>query len=286
VPDAMTLAATLRANGRHETADAVEEPEMIGPVGEQLFTVRVTPTTRAVRATGLVICHSYFEMKFFQRVELGLLRSAAARGFAGIYVSAPGWGDSEGDQLACTVATRVAAARAAAAALRDRQPTIERVCFVGARMGAAIALLAADHDAAPVALWDPALDGEEYWRHTRRFARVSAAISRRRTLDPDAALERDDRVVVVDHAIDRALRADLASIDAALALAPNPSPAFVAALNDALLRSSRTTLRGVLPDLDGVSLGLPKLRHVIHLRVGEAEDAVGATVDWLDRRLP
>ena len=283
--DLARVEAALSAHAEVALDGCVERASMLPSPGGRLFAVTLAPADCA-RTTALVVCPSYFELKFFQRVEIGLLRSAAATGRAGVYVQPQGFGDSEGDAATCTVARRVDAALIAADAALAL-PGVESVCFVGARLGAPVALLAAGRmGSASVALWDPALDGDDYWKQTRRFARVMNALGMGAVEDPDRSLERDGEVLAVNHLLTSALRDDLRSIAAVRTLPPMQHPSLVVGLNDALLHGATSALRGVLPQLEDVSLGLPKLRHAIHLRIGEAEDAVDATLEWAGRRLP
>jgi hypothetical protein len=243
------------------------------------------PDSAAPRRTGIVICPSFFELKAFQRVELHLLRTAAAAGFAGIYVQPPGTADSAGDPLACSLAVRVRTALLAAERLVAKTSANE-VLFLGARFGGAVALLAADRADGGVVLWDPALDGDEYWRQTRRFGRVAGALARQRPEDPDVVLARGDVVRSLEQLVSPHLREDLRSIRDVLSLKARPAPALAVCLNDALAARTRRALSPVLPAIQINSLGLPKLRHVVHLRIGDAQGSVESTLDWLGTAVP
>ena len=278
----------LRAHAAIAHDGIVEQHAMIGPDGQRLFAVTAIPAAgRTVRRTGVVVCHSFFEMKMLQGAELAFARDAARRGYPGVYVQAPGMGDSEGDPLVCTVEARVDAALRAAEHLCEQAP-VERLCFVGARFGAAVAVLAAARRPPPVALalWDPALDAAEYWKHTRRFARVVAALDRARREDADRQLDRRGTAVVVGYTISRELREDLHAIDAVGSLAALETPALVVGLNEPLARSAAGALEPVLGAVERASLGLPKPKNLIRLRIGDARAAAASTLAWMEQRLP
>ena len=251
-----------------------------------LFSVVMTPTERP-RRTALVVCHSYFEMKMFQGTELSLLRQAAEIGYPGIYVQVPGMGDSHGATTDCLVEDRVAAVLLAADHVLEASDA-DRICFVGARFGAAIALLAATrcNATAGVALWDPTLRGDDYWRELRRFERVVGAIRGRRTADPDDELATHGRTGTVGFPVTQQQRDDLRTIDAIHGRPRLAIDALVVGLNDAQLRPKVRQLEPLLGAIETATLSGPRPRHLIHLRIADAQGSIQPTVSWLQRTLP
>lgn len=282
------LADRLRHHAEVERDGVVERAWMLPVAGTPAFAVQVRPAGRPIRQTGLVVCHSFFELKMFQGVELQLLRAAARRGFAGTVVHAPGMGDSLGDPTACLVADRLAAIAAGAAALRQDLTEVYGIGFVGARFGGALALLAAAEDPEPagVALWDPVLEGDEYWRQLRRFERVVGALRRRRTDDPDTELAREGVTGTVGFAVTQAQRDDLRSIDRVHDQGRLEVPGLLLTLNDAMLRTARRQVEPLVSDLTARSLSRPRAKHLINLRIADAAGSIAPTVAWLDEALP
>jgi pimeloyl-ACP methyl ester carboxylesterase len=280
VADGLGSFAAIQANG------VAERVAMLPWASGSLFSVLLEPGERIARSIGLVICHSFFELKMLQTIEFRLLRRAAGAGFAGIYVQAPGMGDSLGDPGGCFIADRVDAVLAAGDALLSGTPGVERLCFVGARLGAAVALMAAARHprTAGVVLWDPALDGDEYWTQMRRYERVVGALRRRRTEDPDLELEREGRTGTIGYTVSQAQRDDLSLIREVSSQPQLDVSALLVCLNDASLVGARRSVEPLVAELETECLTRLRPRHLIHLRFSDAQGAVHPTVEWLDRR--
>ena len=154
----------LRAFSKLEDADAgtSEEQRYIETANGRLFTTLVEPLG-ARREVGFVICHSFgFEQFELFPLELLFARRAAAAGFPSIYVQARGYGDSGGDLAMASPQTHVRDVLAAQEDLVERT-SVRGVVPLGARFGAAVALMAAGALGAPgVALWQPSLDPGAY----------------------------------------------------------------------------------------------------------------------------
>jgi hypothetical protein len=118
---------------------------------------------------GVVVCPPLageFEKNY--RRETLLADALAARGVAAQRFHYRGAGHSEGDARDLTVGAMRDDAVAAAALLAARLVDPSRVAMVGTRLGALAAASAAD-DGAPVALWEPALDADRYFREIFRL---------------------------------------------------------------------------------------------------------------------
>lgn len=284
---ATDLVAELETHSRREDSCVVEEVGMLPLDGQRLMFLFVRPRA-APRRTGLVLCHSLFEFKMLQSAEIALARAAARKGFASIYMEAPGTGDSEGSLEECTIDARIETAHAGAEELKARVPEVERICMFGARLGAAVAALAAqqtDREAA-LAIWDPAFKADDYWKQTKRFARVVAAMSRQRShVDPDRQLALNGRASLLGYTVTKRIVDDLARINVVTEGPELHGPTFVLSLNDQMASGVVTTVSLFASDVEGVSLGRPKPRHVIHMGLKEAVDALNATVSWMERRL-
>lgn len=279
--------ARVIERSRHVGPAVTEEAGFL-PDGEGArFSVLIRPSDDPPARTAVVVCHSWFELRMLQGAEFAFLRSAAEAGFAGRYIQAVGAGDSPGPVEACTLTERVAAARAAAHQLLEELPEVEQVAYFGARLGGAVALMAAasEERSSAVIAWDPALRAQEYWKQSRRFARVVGALGRRAVEDHDAALAAGRGTTLVGYEVTRALRADLDRLDGLLGGRLAADVGYVVALNDALLTSLRRDVGRFVDDVQGTGLGIPRPRHLIRLRIEDAHRAIDPTVDWMDRTL-
>lgn len=280
------LIAELEQHSRREDEQIVEEVGMLSHEGKRLAFLLVRPKVPS-RTTAVVVCHSLFEFKMLQSAEIALARAAANQGFPAIYVQAPGMGDSEGPSEGCTVDVRVAASLAAATYVRDRRPEVEHICLFGARLGGAVAALAAQElPETSIAVWDPAFTAEDYWKQAKRFGRVVATLSAERTFaDPEEQLSKTGKASFLGYQLTRDLIDDLTRIDSVSHGPRLKGPALVVSLNDQMVAAAVKTLSGFVDDVEGASLGRPKPRHLIHMGIQEAKEAVGATLEWMERRL-
>ena len=162
--DADELMARISAFSRlvDEDAGRSEEQRFIETADGPLFTTLVEPLG-ARRDVGFVICHSFaFEQFELFPLELLFARRAASAGFPTLYVQVRGYADSGGLAADASPRTHRRDVVAGAADLIDRA-SVPDVIPVGARFGAAIALLAAGDLRAPgVALWQPTFDLTTY----------------------------------------------------------------------------------------------------------------------------
>lgn len=147
-----------------------DEVELFG-WPEQMLGCRHTPIAGA--AAGLVICLSApFESAVDESRAACLGRRLARAGVAVQRFHYRGSDQSDGDPASLSFASLVDDARRAFELLRERTG-VERVGFLGARLGALVAArLGRDHRGAPVALWEPVLDPR---RFVERAARSRAA---------------------------------------------------------------------------------------------------------------
>ena len=272
----------MLAYAARETADYTESSGFVDVDGCRSLYVMTTPKTVA-RKWGLIVCPSMFEFSRFQPTEILLLRKAAAMGFQGIYLEPPGMGDSEGRFEDCTISVRVRAATTAWSFLARNADMKVSPCWFGARLGAGVALLAAQTTPGAVIAWDPVRDAGTYWAQTRRLARVTAVAQRDRAFkDPDKALEKEGRASLLWLPVTVAIRDDLANIERVADGGPLDGPALLVAVNDDALERARSTLAGLLTDFDTRSLGLDAVEH---LGVAESDAALQPTLEWMREKL-
>lgn len=123
----------------------------------------------AARA-GVVVCPPVageFEKNY--RRETLLANALAEQGIAVQRFHYRGAGHSEGDPGALTLGSMREDALAAAALVGVRLEDPSRVALVGTRLGALVAASACA-DRAPLALWEPVLDGDRYFREIFRLS--------------------------------------------------------------------------------------------------------------------
>lgn len=143
----------------------VEEPFFFELAGESLFGFLHRPA--APPRAGIVLCHAFAEEKLWShRVYVSFAREAAAAGYAVLRFDMRGEGDSSGEFEDSTVDTRVEDVARAVQELRHKVPGIPSVILLGHRLGgsiAAAAVLQTTDLADQLAIWDPIVDGTEYF---------------------------------------------------------------------------------------------------------------------------
>ncbi|HYU57290.1 MAG TPA: hypothetical protein VEO00_04480 [Actinomycetota bacterium] len=282
-PPSEAVRAVLAEAQRREEPGLVEKTGTLSGVRGEALLFHIARPPGAARPVGLVICHSFLEFALLQGEEIAFARAAARRGFATLYVEAPGMGDSAGASEDCSIEDRVGAALAGFAELRRRVPEVVRPCFVGAVLGGLVAALAAARAGdASLALWHPDLEPAAYWSEVRRMARVTALKQDRDVEDPQDALDRRGRAAVLGMRITRDQLADVFASAKGLPAGSAGGPAFVLALQDeggrAQVAAVRRLVRGPVDVKD-----VPGRRgDVWHLGLRRGGQAGSWTLDWLE----
>ena len=149
-----------------------EEAFFFSREGADLFAILHAPGKGVpAQATAFVMSHPFGEEKLWShRVFVSTARALAARGHAVLRFDYMGAGDSSGMTPDTSLRSHLDDLRAAVAELRRRVPGAQRVGFIGLRLGATIAALAAEEGACdgPLVLWDPVIDGEAYFQELLR----------------------------------------------------------------------------------------------------------------------
>ncbi len=148
---------------------------------------------------GVVICPSIFaeELKIYGTQVLAA-RACAAAGFAAVRFHYRGTGHSGGVPEECTVDTMLDDVATAVAHLKD-QAGVPSLAFCGGRWGGFVAGLAArGHSGAPLILWEPVLDGHNYFRDIFRASQLSALAGGASALTVTQAVEQLRAAGVVD----------------------------------------------------------------------------------------
>jgi hypothetical protein len=187
---------------------ARELVEFFGGV-DRLFGCVHIPKSEA--EAGLVICSpvaSEFEKNY--RRETLLAWALASRGVAVGRFHYRGVGHSDGDSALLSIERMVEDAMAAAGHLVDRTG-VTRLCFLGTRLGALVAgTMARRYGGAPLAMWEPVLDGARYFREVFRAGFMADLSHGRRDVAPSqeevvARLAAEGRVDVAGHTVGRSL---------------------------------------------------------------------------------
>jgi alpha/beta superfamily hydrolase len=159
---------------------------------------------------GLLICSpvaSEFEKNY--RRETLLAWSLASRGIAVGRFHYRGVGHSDGDSAAMSIERMVEDAAAATDHLIEGTG-VSRLAFLGTRLGGLVAgAMARRHERAPLALWEPVIDGTQYFREVFR-AGFMADLSEGRSAAPSQAdivsrLGSEGRVDILGHTIGKPL---------------------------------------------------------------------------------
>jgi exosortase A-associated hydrolase 2 len=145
--------------------------------GTSLFGVLHSPSDPP-GPMAFVMSHPFGEEKLWtHRVFVSFARALAARGHNVLRFDFAGTGDSGGDLGNSSLDSHVADLDAAIRYLADREPGVRHVGLVGLRFGATIAARCADSASgrtrqlladAPLALWDPIINGEAWLQELLR----------------------------------------------------------------------------------------------------------------------
>ena len=156
----MTASTTLNAQDA-----ALEEPFFFELGDDHLFGFLHRP--RADIRGGIVLCHAFAEEKLWShRVYVTFAREAAAAGYAVLRFDMRGEGDSSREFEDTTIETRIEDAVRAVQELKNKVTGLPCVTLLGHRLSGSIAAAAAVHERNLVdrlAIWDPIVDGEEYF---------------------------------------------------------------------------------------------------------------------------
>jgi exosortase A-associated hydrolase 2 len=142
-----------------------EEPFFLGEGDQRIFAFSHVPTTPA-RAT-IVMCHAFAEEKLWShRVYVTFAREMAQAGFNVLRFDMRGEGDSALNFEQTSMETRIADTLRAVDVARERFSSNLRVVLLGHRLGGTIAAVAqsrAQGRVDGVVVWDPIVDGEDYF---------------------------------------------------------------------------------------------------------------------------
>lgn len=155
-----------------------ETPFFFSRDAAQLYGLVHTPGPDVpVRPLAFLFSHPFAEEKLWShRVMVSLARELAARGHVVMRFDYMGAGDSTGSTPDTSLETHLADLDAAFAHLVKHHPHVQQVGLLGLRFGATLAALFAERHAgkysqlsgAPLVLWEPVLDGANYFQELLR----------------------------------------------------------------------------------------------------------------------
>jgi pimeloyl-ACP methyl ester carboxylesterase len=212
----------------------VSEPFFFEHDAIRLFGVIDCADRRAPDA-GVVLCHPYAEEKqLTDRVLVRFARRLADAGFAALRFDCRGYGESQGELQDSTLETQIGETLAAAALLRSRF-RLKSVVFLGVRLGATIAALAAerDPDVSGLVLWSPIVSGRTYVRELvrKKLAELLAMHDGTPTRDQILeSLKTDGRIEFDGGYLTQQMFDDLSAIDLPHAVRQSRSPVLVSTL--------------------------------------------------------
>jgi acetyl esterase/lipase len=200
-----TEGIALQTAVKIDADDGVREEAAFFGGPDRLFGVTYLPADPAV---GVVICSPiHAELLRNYRREVLLARELARSGYAVQRFQYRGSGNSDGDPADETFESLCQDAEAAAARLVETAG-VERLVFIGTRLGAvAAAVTARAAGAAALAMWEPVLNADRYFREIFRGHLVSGL---KKTEDgeerkPQQELRERGSVDVLGYSIDRPL---------------------------------------------------------------------------------
>lgn len=202
-------------------------PIFFGRAPKSLFGVYHPPKAAQARQTGIVLCYPFGQeyMRAHRAFrQLALLLTKA--GFHVMRFDYYGTGDSSGEATEASLAQWVEDANSAADELRETAE-IQRVAFVGLRLGAMVAALAAAgrQDVDQVVLWDPAVKGSDYIAEILEERTDSVGNTRHTALS-------DGTVGVMGFPVTASLRQQIVAVDLMNVDAPAGSGRLVVASHD------------------------------------------------------
>lgn len=189
---------------------SISEPAFFDAPTGSLFGVTHIPS----KPTGLgVVVSSPLNNDFLKnnRREVLLSRRLAERGIAVQRYHYAGTGNSDGDAAALTVQSMIEDCEQATDHLVERTG-VDRLAFVGSRMGGFPAATAAASRNAPLALWEPITEGRKYFRELFRTVMIVGMQASdgdgASMTDIRAAFERDRTVDVAGFSVGWAMYED------------------------------------------------------------------------------
>lgn len=202
-------------------------PVFFGSAPKSLFGVYHPPKAAQARSAGVVLCYPFGQE--YMRAHRAFRQMAMLLAKAGFHVMRfdyYGTGDSSGEAGDVSLKQWVEDAGSAAEELRDTAE-VKRIAFVGLRLGAAVAALAAADrdDVDQVVLWDPAVRGSDYLAEILEERTDSVGNSRSST-------GKDGGIGVMGFPVTKGLRADLEALDLRGVGAPAGSGRLVVASHE------------------------------------------------------
>ncbi len=251
-----------------------------------------------IRAAVLVCSPFQCEFLANYRREVLLADALAARGVAVGRFHYRGTGHSDGESSEVTFDTARDDAAEAMKWLSERAQS-EAVGFIGTRWGALVAAqMAAGTPKAPLALWEPALDGRRYFREVFRFRAMAQLSGGSEThTDPFEEMQRVGFADVSGFPIDRAIFESSSERQLSQAIGALPRQVLLLQVDRRRdLRAEYAELvdrlneRGIAVDVQSIvgeeAWWFPGSRWQEESAKERSKVMVELTVDWFSKQLP
>jgi uncharacterized protein len=259
------------------------QPFYFGPESRALLGMYHPPATRTDRDTGIVLCNPLGgEYLYSHRALRQLAHRLAERGFHVLRFDYSSSGDSGGE---CETADAVQWTRDTALAIEELEERagLDKVCLVGLRLGALIALNAASgrRDVDGLVLWEPLRSVPAYLDELQAAQRsLTASLE----LPPRATLE-DGSLESVGFVLSRPFQASLAALE-------DRGPRLRKPARRALVLRQEMAADGVVAELVGLGVKTEEIvkpaprtwqESSAASRVVVPGELLQAIVDWLEQ---
>lgn len=265
-----------------------ERAFFLGSPGDQVFSVVHEPGSEPKGA--VLVCGSLFTDTIFNyRREVEVARDLAADGFLVGRFHYRGTGQSEGDPLEVTQETMVEDALRLAGSLAGLGGETPGV--LGSRWGALVAAgVAARFDAAPLALWEPVIDGGAFLKEALQASGVAHLASQLEGPSPKESLASRGVANILGFPMGRALYESGRSLALVDLLGTRTGPVLYLgpAKGDSLARTDRDAveaLRGNGLSVTAEVIAGPRAWWFVDEVNPTPLDAAATTAQWFHRSL-
>jgi alpha/beta superfamily hydrolase len=141
----------------------IEEEFLVPEIGGGRTVAVLTRPLGSSAAVGWVVCHAFgIEQIHLERLDVLAARALAGAGFPTLRFHGQGYGDSDLEMDAISLASHRQEAKEAVDLLRD-EAGVELVGVAGARLGGTVAGLVAEELSLPyLVMWEPVVNGAQY----------------------------------------------------------------------------------------------------------------------------
>jgi exosortase A-associated hydrolase 2 len=214
----------------------MEQPFFFEPDGFRLFAIAHRPE-QAAAGVAVVVCHPYGEEKQLSYpVLVRFARMLEHDGFAVLRFDCRGHGDSQGEVDDATLESQVSEALAAGQKARELFD-VREVVFLGLRLGASVAVRAAEREPAiaGLVLWSPIVKGGQYVDELIRKRLFADMLAKRRPSREQVLKElaQEGRLEIEGNFLSRRMSDEISGIDLPAEVAAFRHPVLVSWIKSA-----------------------------------------------------